>query len=87
MQMFLNSPFPIIVLYIQSILQGDEVEKNLQRILKKKPIRPSTTPCGSLIIIIPNKGRTWIIFIDYIDMKKLNLNNLYYFPRIDELLH
>jgi hypothetical protein len=49
-------------------------------------IRPSTSPCGSPIIIVPNKDGTWITCIYYKALNKITLNNQYPLPRIDDLL-
>ena len=49
-------------------------------------IQPSTSPCGSPIIIVPKKDGTWQKRIDYRALNKITLKNRYPLPRIDDLL-
>jgi hypothetical protein len=55
-------------------------------------IQPSTSPCGSPIIIVPKKDETWIMCIDYMELKKITLKNQYPFrglinDLLDQLQH
>jgi hypothetical protein len=54
-QLLLDSPLLNNGLYIQSILEENEVNKQLQHLLEHGVIQPSTSPCGSPIIIVPKK--------------------------------
>jgi hypothetical protein len=54
-QLLPDSPLLNNGLYIQSILEENEVNKQLQHLLEHGVIRPSTSPCGSPIIIVPKK--------------------------------
>jgi hypothetical protein len=49
-------------------------------------IRPSTSPCGSPIILVPKKDGTLRMCIYYRALNKIPLNNWYPLPRIDDLL-
>jgi hypothetical protein len=49
-------------------------------------IRPSTSPCGSPITIVPKKEGTWRMCIDYRALNKITLKNQYPLPRIHNLL-
>jgi hypothetical protein len=62
------------------------VKKQLQQLLEQGVIRPSTSPCGSPIIIVPKKDGTWRMCIDYRALNKITLKNQYPLPRIDDLL-
>jgi hypothetical protein len=84
-QLLPDSPLPNIGLYRQSILEANEVKKQLQKLLEQVVIRPSNSPCGSPIIIVPKKDRTWKMCIDYRALNKITLKNQYPFPRIDDL--
>ena len=64
----------------------NEVKKKLQKFLEKGVIRPSTSPCGSPIIIVPKKDGTWRMCIDYRELNKITLKNRYSLPRINDLL-
>ena len=50
---------PNIVLYRQSIVESEEVQKRWQKLLEQGAIRQSTSPCGSPILLVPNKSRSW----------------------------
>jgi hypothetical protein len=62
------------------------VKKQLQQLLEQGVIRPSTSPCGSPIIIVPKKDGTWRMCINYRALNKITLKNQYPLPRIDDLL-
>jgi hypothetical protein len=49
-------------------------------------IRPSTSPCGSPIIIVPKKDGTWRMCTDYRALNKITLKNRYPLPRINDIL-
>jgi len=54
-QLLLETPLPNIGLYRQSIIKEDEVKNQLQQLLEQGVIIPSTSPCGSPIIMVPKK--------------------------------
>jgi len=85
-QLLPESPLSNIGLYRESVLEADEVKKQLQQLLEQGVIRPSTSPCGSPIIIVPKKDGTWQMCIDYRALNKITLKNRYPLPRIDDLL-
>ena len=49
-------------------------------------IKPSTSPCGSPIVLVPKKDQTWRICIDYRALNKITIENCYPLPRINDLL-
>jgi len=57
-QLFPESRFSNIGLYRQSILEVDEVKKQLQQLLEHGVIQPSTSSYGSPITIVPKKDGT-----------------------------
>jgi hypothetical protein len=82
-QLLPDFPLMNIALYRESVLEENEVKKQL---LEQGVIRPSTSPCGSPIIIVPKKDGTWRMCIDYRALRKITLKNQYTLPRIDDLL-
>jgi hypothetical protein len=82
MHLLSYSPLKNIGFCRHPILESDEVKNKLQELLKKGFIRPSTSPFGSLIILVPNKDGTRRMFIDYRDMKNITLKNHYPLPMI-----
>jgi hypothetical protein len=85
-QLFPESPLPNIGLYRKSIIEEDEVKKQLKHLLEQGVIRPSTSPCGSPIIMVPKKDGSWRMCIDYRALNKITIKNRYPLPRIDDLL-
>jgi hypothetical protein len=49
-------------------------------------IRPSSSPCGSPIVMVPKKYGTWRMCVDYRALNKITVKNRYPLPRIDDLL-
>ena len=54
--------------------------------IDKVHILPSSSPCGSLVILVPKKDGTWRMCIDYRCLNKISVKNKYPLPRIDELI-
>ena len=54
--------------------------------LDKGIIRPSSSPYGSPIVLVPNKDGTWRMCIDFGSLNKITIKNYYPLPRIDDLL-
>ena len=57
----------------------------LQELLDKGFIRPSTSPWGALVLFARKKGKTLRLCIDYRQLKRVTIKNLYPLPRIDDL--
>ena len=54
--------------------------------LEKWVIRPSTSPCGSPIVLVPKKDGTWRMCMDFRALNKIMLKNHYPLPRIADFL-
>ena len=52
----------------------------------KFKIWPSTSPCGSPIVLVPEKDGTWCMCVDFIALNKIMVKNRYPLPHIDDLL-
>jgi len=79
-------PLPNIGMYRLFALVNAEIKKQVQELLEKGFIRPSTSPCGSPIILVRKKDGSWRMCIDYRALNKITIKNCYPFPRIDDLL-
>ena len=57
----------------------------LQELLDKGFIRPSTSPWGASVLIAKKKGKTLRLCIDYRQLNRVTIKNRYPLPRIDDL--
>ncbi|GJT29748.1 putative reverse transcriptase domain-containing protein [Tanacetum coccineum] len=62
-----------------------ELSVQLQELLKKGFIRPSTSPRGASVLFVKNKDGSFRMCIDYRELNKLTVKNRYPLPRIDDL--
>ncbi|GLT69310.1 hypothetical protein SLA2020_414690 [Shorea laevis] len=63
-----------------------ELKVQLQQLLNKGFIRPSSSPWGAPVLFVKKKDRTLRICIDYRQLNKVTIKNKYPLPRIDDLL-
>ena len=73
-------------MYMSSIIENAEIKKHVQELIEKGAIRPSSSPCGSPIVLVPNKDGTWHMCVDYRALNIITIENRYPLPRIDDLL-
>ncbi|GJY15488.1 transposable element [Tanacetum coccineum] len=81
-----NSTLPNIGMYRNSVLENDEIKRQVEELLKSGVIKPSSSPCGSPIILVPKKNGGWRMCVDYRALNKITIKNRYPLPRIDDLL-
>jgi hypothetical protein len=79
-------PLPNIGMYRLSVLENAEIKKQVQELVEQGVIRPSASPCGSPIILVPKKDGTWRMCVDFRALNKITVKNRYPLPRIDDLL-
>ena len=63
-----------------------ELKQQLEELLEKGFIRPSTSPFGAPIIFVKKKDGTFRLCTDYRALNKVTVKNKYPIPRVDELL-
>jgi hypothetical protein len=73
-------------MYRSSVIENAEIKKQVQELLDKGIIRPSSSLCGSPIVLVPKKDGTWRMCIDFRALNKITVKNQYPLPRIDDLL-
>jgi hypothetical protein len=74
---------PIIRL---SIAELDELRKQLNGLLKKKFISPSSSPFGAPVLFIKKKDGSLRVCVDYRGLNKITQKNRHFLPHIDELI-
>ncbi|GJQ92652.1 putative reverse transcriptase domain-containing protein [Tanacetum coccineum] len=62
-----------------------ELSNQLQKLLDRGFIRPSTSPWGAPILFVKKKDGSFRMCIDYRELNKLTVKNRYPLPRIDDL--
>ena len=79
-----DPPFkPVIRL---SIAELDELRKQLDDLLAKKFIKPSTSPYGAPVLFVRKKDGTLRMCVDYRGLNRITRKNRHPLPRIDELI-
>ena len=68
-----------------ALIELEELRVQLQELLDKGFIRPSTSPWGTLILFEKKKDRTLRLGIDYRQLNRVTIKNQYPLPRIDDL--
>nr|GEX16670.1 putative reverse transcriptase domain-containing protein [Tanacetum cinerariifolium] len=62
-----------------------ELSNQLQELIGRGFIRPSTSPWGAPLLFVKKKDGSFRMCIDYRELNKLTLKNRYPLPRIDDL--
>ncbi|GJX92793.1 putative reverse transcriptase domain-containing protein [Tanacetum coccineum] len=62
-----------------------ELSNQLQELIDKGFIRPSTSPWGAPVLFVKKKDGSFRMYIDYRELNKLTVKNHYLLPRIDDL--
>ena len=62
-----------------------ELRVQLQELLDKGFIRPSTLPWGAPVLFSKKKDKTLRLCIDYRQLNRVTVKNRYPLPRIDDL--
>ena len=66
-------------------IELQELRVQLQELLDKGFIRPSTSPWGALVLFEKKKDKTLQLCIDYKQLNRVTIKNRYPLPRIDDL--
>jgi hypothetical protein len=63
-----------------------DLKEQLQELLDKGFIRPSSSSLGALVLFMTKKEGSMRMYIDYCELNKVTIKNRYHMPRIDGLL-
>ena len=66
-------------------IELQELKVQLQELLDRGFIRPSTSPWGALVLFSKKRDKTLRLCIDYRQLNKATIKNRYPFPHIDDL--
>ena len=69
-----------------TFLENAKIKNKIQKFLEKRVIRPSTSPCGYLVVLVPKKHGTWHICVYFRALNKIMTKNPYPLPHIDDFL-
>ena len=68
-----------------TLVELQELRVQLQELLDKGFIRPSTSPWGAPVLFAKKKDKTFRLCIDYRQLNRVTIKNRYPLPRIDDL--
>ena len=71
--------------HMMALVELQELRVQLQELLDKGFIRPSTSPWGAPILFAKKKDKTLRLCIDYRQLNRVTIKNQYPLPRIDDL--
>ncbi|GJS25161.1 putative reverse transcriptase domain-containing protein [Tanacetum coccineum] len=74
-----KTPYRLVSFEMQELI------KQLQELLDKGFIRPSSSPWGAPVLFVINKDSSIQMYIDYRELNKVTIKNRYPLPRIDDL--
>ncbi|MCO5563316.1 hypothetical protein L7F22_016956 [Adiantum nelumboides] len=60
--------------------------EQMNELLQKEHIQPSTLPFCSPVLLVQKKDRSWRMRIDYRPLNKITVKNKFPIPRIDDVL-
>lgn len=72
--------------YKMSLAEMDELRRQLDDLICRGFIRPSSSPYGSPVLFVKKKNGELRLCVDYRALNKQTVKNTYPLPRIDELL-
>ena len=63
-----------------------ELKKQIEELMEKQFIRPSTSPWGAPVLLVKKKDGSSRLCVDYRQLNKMTIKNKYQLPRIDDLM-
>jgi len=72
--------------YHMALAKLVELKKQIEDLMEKQFIRPSTSPWGAPVLLVKKKDGSSRLCVDYRQMNKMTIKNKYPFPRIDDLM-
>ncbi|KAM1519969.1 hypothetical protein ACFX14_022759 [Malus domestica] len=85
-QLIGDSPLPNLVIYRDSVEERKEIKRQVNDLLDQGVLKPSCSPCGSPVLLVPKKDDTWHVCIDFRALNKITIKDQYPLPMIDDLI-
>jgi hypothetical protein len=82
----LDAPLSNDLVYRHYVMDNEEIKFQIQELILKGHIRPSSSPCMSPIVLVQKKDETWPLCIDYRVLNNITVKKRYPIPHIDDLL-
>ena len=73
--------------YRFSETQKNEMKEQVSLLLHKGWVRPSSSPWGAPVLLVPKKDGTWRFCVDFRNLNAVTIRDSFPLPRIDDLLH
>ena len=67
--------------------QRNEMKDQVIVLIQKGWIRPSSSPWGAPVLLVPKKDGTWRFCVDFRNLNAVTVRDSFPLPRIDDLLH
>ena len=72
--------------YCQNQIEQKEIKNQVEELLNRDLIRPSSSPFGAPVLLVKKKNGTYRMCIDYRALNKITIRNRFPIPRVDDLL-
>ena len=67
--------------------QRNEIKDQVVALIQKGWVRPSISPWGAPVLLVPKKDGTWRFCVDFRNLNAVTIRDSFPLPRIDDLLH
>ncbi|XP_031500273.1 uncharacterized protein LOC116264278 [Nymphaea colorata] len=85
-QLQTDASLPNLSMYRNSVLENEEIKRQVADLLEWGVVQHNSSPCGSPVVLVPKKDGGWHMCIDYRALNKITIKDRYPLPRIDDLL-
>jgi formylmethanofuran dehydrogenase subunit B len=74
-QLISDSTLPNLRMYRNLVMENEEIKRQVTELLDTGVIKPSSSHCGSPIVLVPKKDGGWCMCIDYRALNKITIKN------------